>query len=201
MGPLHGLPTLHKDLQPTNGIRTTFGSRIFRDFIPEQDFAAGRASEPPARSCWAETNTPEFGAGSQTYNEVFGATLNPFDTTKTCGGSSGGAAVSLACHMVPIADGTDLGGSLRNPASFCNVVGLRPSQGRVRVRPAAGACELSVEGPIKARSRGGSCFLLFGNGGDPIRPSHNHWAGDFKGVRIALVERSSGGIPHRPTRA
>ena len=91
-----------------------------------------------SRSCWANPTLPEFGAGSQTYNEVFGATLNPFDTAKTCGGSSGGAAVSLACHMVPIADGTDLGGSVRNPASFCNVVGLRPTAGRVPVQPFRG---------------------------------------------------------------
>ncbi len=82
-----------------------------------------------------KTNTPEFGAGSQTFNQVFGATRNPYDPTKTCGGSSGGAAVALACGMVPLADGSDLGGSLRNPASFCNVVGFRPSPGRVPSHP------------------------------------------------------------------
>src|SRR5213076_384656 len=96
-----------------------------------------------------KTNTPEFGAGSQTYNEVFGATLNPYDPSKTCGGSSGGAAVALACGMLPLADGTDLGGSLRNPASFCNVVGLRPSAGRVPNWPSISAWfNLAVVGPM-----------------------------------------------------
>src|SRR5579863_128649 len=151
LGPLHGLPTAHKDLQPTRGIRTTFGCRAFKDFVPGEDSLLVERVRSAGAIMLGKTNTPEFGAGSQTDNEVFGATLNPWDTTKTCGGSSGGAAVSLACHMVPIADGTDLGGSLRNPASFCNVVGLRPSPGRVPVRPVAGACELGVEGPM-ARS-------------------------------------------------
>ena len=96
-----------------------------------------------------KTNTPEFGAGSQTYNEVFGETLNPYDLTKTCGGSSGGAAVALACGMIPIADGGDFGGSLRNPASFCNVVGFRPSPGRVPSWPTEAAWfPLQVQGPM-----------------------------------------------------
>src|SRR5207247_4861678 len=96
-----------------------------------------------------KTNTPEVGAGSQTYNEVFGATLNPYDPSKTCGGSSGGAAVALACGMLPLADGSDLGGSLRNPASFCNVVGFRTAPGRVPVYPAQIAWSpLSVQGPM-----------------------------------------------------
>src|SRR5262249_56827185 len=96
-----------------------------------------------------KTNTPEFGAGSQTFNPVFGATLNPYDHSKTCGGSSGGAAVALACGMVPIADGSDMGGSLRNPASFCGVVGLRPSPGRVPSWPAAEAgSTVSLGGPV-----------------------------------------------------
>jgi amidase len=151
LGPLHGLPTAHKDLQPTKGIRTTFGSRIFQDFVPAEDSLLVERVKFAGAIMLGKTNTPEFGAGSQTYNDVFGPTLNPWDRTKTCGGSSGGGAVALACHMVPIADGTDLGGSLRNPASFCNVVGLRPSPGRVPVRPAIGSCPLSVEGPM-ARS-------------------------------------------------
>src|SRR4029079_18764364 len=95
------------------------------------------------------TNTPEFGNGSQTFNQVFGATLNPYDINKTCGGSSGGAAVALACGMLPIADGSDTGGSLRNPANYCNVVGLRPSAGRVPSYPAGMALStLSVQGPM-----------------------------------------------------
>src|SRR5262245_56540221 len=131
VGPLHGLPVAHKDLVETAGIRTTRGSPFYRDYVPTQDdFIVQRIKRAGAVTL-GKTNTPEFGAGSQTFNTVFGATRNPYDRTKTCGGSSGGAAVSLACGMVPIADGSDTGGSLRNPASFCNVVGFRPSPGRV----------------------------------------------------------------------
>jgi amidase len=179
LGPLHGLPTAHKDLQPTKGIRTTFGSRIFQDFIPDQDSLLVERVRAAGAILLGKTNTPEFGAGSQTYNELFGPTLNPFDPTKTCGGSSGGAAVSLACRMVPIADGTDLGGSLRNPASFCNVVGLRPTPG---------ARELSVEGPM-ARSVADIAFyfsVLTGSGSVLSR--------DFHGVRIAWW-KDLGGVP------
>jgi amidase len=131
VGPLHGLPVAHKDLVPTGGIRTTFGSRIFEDHVPEENALIVERLKGAGAITLGKTNTPEFGAGSQTYNEVFGETLNPYDPTRTCGGSSGGAAVALACGMLPIADGSDMGGSLRNPASFCNVVGFRPSPGRV----------------------------------------------------------------------
>ncbi len=134
-GPLHGLPVAHKDLVPTKGIRTTFGSPIFADFIPDEDALLVERLRAAGAITVGKTNTPEFGAGSQTFNEVFGATRNPFDTEMTCGGSSGGAAVALSTGMVPLADGSDMGGSLRNPASFCNVVGLRPSPGRVAVWP------------------------------------------------------------------
>src|SRR5881296_216787 len=112
-GPLFGLPVAHKDLVPTKGIRTTFGSPIYRDYIPEQDALLVERLRAAGAVTIGKTNTPEFGAGSQTFNEVFGRTLNPYDPTKTCGGSSGGAAVALACGMVPIADGSDTGGSLR----------------------------------------------------------------------------------------
>ena len=135
VGPLHGLPVAHKDLALTRGIRTTFGSLVYEDFVPEEDDLIVERLRRAGAITVGKTNTPEFGAGSQTYNEVFGETLNPYDTTKTCGGSSGGAAVALACGMVPIADGSDMGGSLRNPASFCNVVGFRPSLGRVTSWP------------------------------------------------------------------
>src|SRR3984957_17511596 len=131
IGPLHGLPIAHKDLQPTNGIRTTFGSPIYRDFVPAQDSLLVERLRHAGAIVVGKTNTPEFGAGSQTFNPVFGATLNPYDLTRTCGGSTGGGAVALACGMVPIANGSDMGGSLRNPPNFCNVVGIRPSPGRV----------------------------------------------------------------------
>jgi amidase len=192
LGPLHGLPTVHKDLQPTKGIRTTFGSRLFKKFVPDQDSLLVERVRSAGAILLGKTNTPEFGAGSQTYNEVFGATLNPFDTTKTCGGSSGGAAVSLACHMVPIADGTDVGGSLRNPASFCNVVGLRPSPGRVPVRPAIGLSPFGVEGPM-ARSTADLAFY-FAALAEPDPSFLQPLERDFKGTRVAWW-KDLGGIP------
>src|SRR4051812_22838873 len=131
MGVLHGLPVAHKDLMETRGIRTTFGSPLYKDNVPtENDIVVERMQRAGAITI-GKTNTPEFGSGSQTFNKVFGATLNPYDLTKTCGGSSGGAAVALACGLAPVASGSDTGGSLRNPAAFCNVVGFRPSIGRV----------------------------------------------------------------------
>ena len=129
--PLHGIPVAHKDLVETAGIRTTFGSPIHKDYVPSNDALIIQRWKAAGAVTIGKTNTPEFGAGSQTFNEVFGATLNPYDLSKTCGGSSGGAAVGLACGFFPLADGSDTGGSLRNPAAFCNVVGLRPSAGRV----------------------------------------------------------------------
>ncbi len=148
-GPLHGLPIAHKDLVATAGVRTTGGSPIFADVVPDADDLLVVRARHAGAVLLGKTNTPEFGAGSHTFNPVFGATRNPYDLQKTCGGSSGGAAVALACGMVPIADGSDLGGSLRNPASFCNVVGLRPSPGRVPSWPTTNAWQdLSVEGPM-----------------------------------------------------
>lgn len=131
LGALHGLPVAHKDLMETRGIRTTFGSPLYRDYIPTEDDIVVERMRRAGAITLGKTNTPEFGAGSQTFNKVFGATHNPYDLTKTCGGSSGGAAVALACGLVPVASGSDAGGSLRNPAAFCNVVGFRPSIGRV----------------------------------------------------------------------
>jgi amidase len=131
LGLLHGLPVAHKDLELTAGIRTTMGSPLFSDFVPTEDGLVVQRMRAAGAVTIGKTNTPEFGAGSQTFNPVFGVTRNPYDTGTTCGGSSGGAAVALATGMVSIADGSDMGGSLRNPASFCNIVGLRPSYGRV----------------------------------------------------------------------
>ena len=126
-GLLHGIPIPHKDLVTTKGIRTTFGSTLFRENVPStNDYIIDRMQGAGAISI-GKTNVPEFGAGSHTFNRVFGPTNNPFDLERTCGGSSGGAAVALATHMAVLADGSDLGGSLRNPASFCNVIGFRPS--------------------------------------------------------------------------
>ncbi len=195
-GLLHGLPIAHKDLQLTKGIRTTFGSRIFRDFVPDLDSPLVECIRNAGAITIGKTNTPEFGAGSQTYNEVFGVTLNPFDLTRTCGGSSGGAAVSLACHMLPIADGTDLGASLRNPAAFCNVVGFRPSEGLVPagVVPPFKAAPFNVEGPM-APSVADVAFFFSAIIDDPGHPPPLER--DFKGVRVAWWN-DLGGIPVDP---
>lgn len=119
LGLLHGLPVVHKDLFETAGIRTTFGSLIMKDNVPTRDAIIVERINKAGAITLGKSNTPEYGTGSQTFNAVFGSTKNPYDLTKTCGGSSGGAAVSLACGLAPIADGSDSGGSLRNPASFC----------------------------------------------------------------------------------
>ena len=157
-GVLHGLPVAHKDLVDTAGIRTTRGSPFYRDYVPTRDALLVTRIRAAGAVTVGKTNTPEFGAGSQTFNTIFGATRNPYDLTKTCGGSSGGAAVALACGMVPIADGSDTGGSLRNPAAFCNVVGFRPSPGRVP-RESSSWSPLSVSGPM-ARSVGDVALFL-----------------------------------------
>jgi amidase len=147
--PLFGLPVAHKDLVLTRGIRTTFGSTLHADFVPRTDDLIVERMRAAGAVCLGKTNTPEFGAGSQTFNRVFGATLNPCNRRLTCGGSSGGAAAALGAHLVPIADGSDLGGSMRNPAAFCGVLGLRPTPGRVPVHPQRNPWfDLSVQGPM-----------------------------------------------------
>lgn len=207
IGPLHGLPIAHKDLALTKGVRTTFGSPIYKDFIPDQDALIVERLHAAGALMLGKTNTPEFGAGSQTYNEVFGVTLNPYDLSKTCGGSSGGAAVALACGMLPIADGSDMGGSLRNPASFCNIVGFRPSLGRVPSWPNLAAWDsLSVDGPMARTVQDVALMLSAIAGPDPRSPIAMTEPGsiftqplarDFKGMRIAW-SRDLGGMPVDP---
>lgn len=203
-GPLAGLPVAHKDLIPTKGIRTTFGSPIFKDFVPDADAIVVERLRKAGAITIGKTNTPEFGAGSQTFNTVFGATRNPYDLARTCGGSSGGAAAALACGLIPIADGTDLGGSLRNPASFCNVVGLRPSPGRVPNWPSPSAWfHLGVAGPMARTVQDVALVLSAIAGPDARAPISLQAPGltfarplarDFKGVRIAW-SRDLGGLP------
>jgi amidase len=203
LGPLHGLPIAHKDLIETAGIRTTYGSPIYKDNVPSSDAILVERVRDAGAICLGKTNTPEFGAGSQTFNAVFGATKNPYDVTKTCGGSSGGAAVALACGMVPIASGSDTGGSLRNPAAFCSVVGLRPAPGRVASAAKGNAWQtLSVSGPM-ARTVADVALLLSAMAGpDPRCPisiceSPARFAEslnrDFKGTRVAWF-RNLGGV-------
>ncbi|WP_406316923.1 amidase [Streptosporangium sp. NBC_01639] len=148
-GPLHGLPVAHKDLTDTAGIRTTYGSPLFADHVPDTDSPIVRRMREAGAITIGKTNTPEFGTGSHTVNKLFGATRNPYDLSKSAGGSSGGAAAALATGMTALADGSDMGGSLRNPASFCNVVGLRPTPGRVPApSPTAAWFTLGVPGPM-----------------------------------------------------
>ena len=131
MGPLHGFPHAVKDLQAVKGIRMTLGSPILKDFVPAADGLMVERLRSAGAIFIGKTNTPEFGLGSHTYNTVYGATHNAYDLTRSAGGSSGGAAVSLALRMLPVADGSDYGGSLRNPAGWNGVFGFRTSIGRV----------------------------------------------------------------------
>jgi len=206
LGTLHGLPTAVKDLTVTKGIRTTFGSPIFKDNIPDQDAISVERTKKAGAVIIGKTNTPEFGAGSNTFNPLFGATLNPYDISKTCGGSSGGAGVSLATRMLPIADGTDLGGSLRNPANFNNVVGFRPSPGRVPSIAPLGWSTLSVAGPMARTVEDVALFLSVLAGPDNRSPISIEQPGsiysnsldrDFPEVRIAYVP-DLGGLPVDP---
>ena len=204
LGPLHGLPVAHKDLVPTKGIRTTFGSPIFQDFVPEEDALLVERIRNAGGISLGKTNTPEFGAGSQTFNQVFGVTKNPYDLSKTCGGSSGGAAVSVACRMLPFADGSDLGGSLRNPTNFCNVVGFRPSVGRVPSWPnEAGWNSFAVDGPIARTVEDCALLLSVLAGPDARSPICLPESGavfqqslerNLKGIRIAW-SADLGGLP------
>ena len=160
IGPLHGVPVSIKDLTLTAGIRTTWGSKIYEHFVPEEDALSVQRLKAAGAIIMGKTNTPEFGAGANTYNAVFGATRNPWKLSYTCGGSSGGSAVALACGLGPLATGSDLGGSLRIPASFCGVVGFRTSAGLVPIYPSAvGWDTLAVEGPM-ARTVGDTALML-----------------------------------------
>lgn len=159
-GPLHGLPIAFKDLEDAVGFPTTYGSPVFRDNYPERDALIVERLKAAGAIGIGKTNVPELGLGSHTFNNVFGATRNPYDLTKSAGGSSGGAGAALACGMLPIADGSDMGGSLRNPGNFNNVVGFRVSPGLVPSWPTkAPWIGLSVKGPM-ARTVGDAALLL-----------------------------------------
>ena len=169
MGPLHGLPIAHKDTTDTKGIRTTRGSPIYRDHVPTENALIVERLQAAGAIAIGKTNVPEFGAGSQTFNTLFGATRNPYDLSKTPGGSSGGAAAALATGMHPIADGSDLGGSLRNPGGYCNVVGFRPSPGRVpKIGSKTAWFDMSVYGPL-ARTVGDVALLMSAIAGADLR--------------------------------
>ncbi len=205
MGPMHGFPHAVKDLQPVKGVVSTSGSPIFRGFVPTADsIMVGRLRRAGAIII-GKTNTPEFGLGSHTYNTVYGTTLNPYDRTRSAGGSSGGAAVALALRMLPLADGSDFGGSLRNPAAWNNVLGFRPSFGRI---PVAGdeiwLPGMSVNGPM-ARTVPDLAMLFGVQGGRDERAPlsmeaksfdlGNQLSVDLKGKRVGWLGDFGGVTP------
>src|SRR5256885_3352323 len=207
LGPLHGLPVGVKDLHETNGLRTTFGSPLHKNYVPDFDCRVVQREKEAGAIVIGKTNVPEFGLGSQTFNPVFGPTRNPYDLSKTCGGSTGGGAVALACGMVPLADGSDMGGSLRNPPNFCNVVGIRPSPGRVPNVPSQlGWFTLSVPGPVARNVTDCAFFLSVLAGYDHHSPISIEQDGaqfaqalgarSFKGVRVAMFHDL--GLPWEP---
>jgi amidase len=207
LGPLHGVPVGVKDLHETAGIRTTYGSPLHRGFIPDFDCRVVQREKAAGAIVIGKTNVPEFGLGSQTFNPVFGPTRNPYDLTKTCGGSTGGGAVALACGMVPLADGSDMGGSLRNPPNFCNVVGIRCSPGRVPNVPTnLGWFTLSVPGPVARNVTDCAFFLSVLAGYDHHSPISIEQSGEqfakplagrsLKGVRVAMFKDL--GLPWEP---
>lgn len=205
IGPLHGLPVAHKDLVETAGIRTTRGSPYYKDYVPTTDALIVKRLRAAGAITIGKTNTPEFGAGSNTFNPVFGATHNPFDLSRTVGGSSGGAACALTCNLVPIADGSDTGGSLRNPAAWNNIVGFRPSPGRVPDDDGSWS-PLSTAGPM-ARSVADVALFLSAMAGfyapDPTALPDDpaqfraSLAKSEKGARIAWFT-NMGGLPFEP---
>ena len=200
--PLHGIPVIHKDLFDTKDVRTTYGSPIYADHIPDRNALIVDRLKKAGAISLGKSNTPEFGAGSQTFNQVFGRTLNPYDLSRTCGGSSGGAAVSLAAGMTALADGSDMGGSLRNPANFCNVVGLRTAAGRVPTRGGSRQ-NLSVQGPMGRTVEDVALMLSVIAGPDPSSPIALETSGEifdqpldrnFTGTKIAWSD-DLGGLP------
>ncbi len=178
VGPLAGLPVGIKDVTPVAGLRTTYGSPLYKDHVPTEDALVVERLRAAGAIILGKTNCPEFAAGGNTFNEVFGRTRNPWDPTKSAGGSTGGGAAALATGMIALAEGTDLGGSLRIPASFCGVVGLRPSVGLVPTHPADWVWDtLQVTGPM-ARTAGDVALMLQAiAGASPFAPLGQPTAG------------------------
>jgi len=205
MGVLHGVPHAVKDLQPVKGIRTTQGSPIFKDFVPTADSLMVERLRSAGAIFIGKTNTPEFGLGSHTFNPVYGPTRNAYDQSRSAGGSSGGAAVALALRMVPFADGSDYGGSLRNPAGWNNVCGFRTSIGRVPYdRRDAWLPSMSVQGPMARNVRDLALLLSVQAGYDtrvPLSidgdgtPFLRNLESQCKGKRIAWGSDLSGKTP------
>ena len=208
MGPLHGFPHAVKDLQAVKGIRSTQGSPILKDFIPAADGLMVERLRKSGVIFIGKTNTPEFGLGSHTYNPVYGTTRNAYDQSRSAGGSSGGAAVSLALRMLPVADGSDYGGSLRNPAGWNNVVGFRTSIGRVpNDARDVWLPSIGVTGPMARNVTDLALLLSVQAGYDPRAPLSMDGDGAifqaplekaFKGKRIAWAGDFKGFTPYEP---
>lgn len=206
VGPMHGLPQAIKDIVPVRGIRSTFGSPLFADNIPEIESIFVTRMRAAGAIFIGRTNVPEFGLGSHTYNPLFGPTRNAWDPSRSAGGSSGGAAVAIALRLLPFADGSDMGGSLRNPAAFNNVLGFRPSQGRIPQWPREEAFlkQLVTDGPM-ARSADDLALLLSVQSGYDARAPlsldgtvpdwHDQLQRDFSGARIGWLGDLGGRIP------
>jgi amidase len=204
IGPLHGLPFAVKDTHATAGWRTTYGSPLYADHVPDHDDLIVERIRRAGVVLLGKTNVPEFAAGSHTFNTVFGTTRNPHDPSRSAGGSSGGAAAALAAGMVPLADGSDMGGSLRNPASFCGVVGLRPSLGRVPTWPTGNQWETTSVGGPMARTVDDVALLLSVIAGpdprvplalgDPGRTFAPPVIGDLSGLRVGFSPDLGGAI-------
>ncbi|MGW2768462.1 amidase [Streptomyces sp. NPDC001275] len=205
LGPLHGLPIAFKDTHLTRGMRTTHGSPLFAEHVPHEDELLVQRIQGAGAIRIGKTNVPEFAAGSHTFNPVFGATRNPYDMTRSAGGSSGGAAAALAAGFQPLADGSDMGGSLRNPASFCNVVGLRPTPGRVPSHPSGNLWDtLGVAGPMGRTVADTALLLSVMAGPDPRVPISLDEPGagfraslgrNIAGLRVAFAPDLGGRVP------
>lgn len=209
MGWMHGLPHAVKDLALTAGIRTTSGSSILKDYVPTADAVMVERIKRAGAIIIGKTNTPEFGLGSQTYNPVYGTTLNAYDQTKCAGGSSGGAAVALALNMLPVADGSDMGGSLRNPAAYNNVYGFRPTAGRIPFAPTGESFvqQLGYEGPMARTVKDLAMLLSVQAGYDARAPLSiaqdpamftGSLERDWKGTRVAWLGDWNGHLPMEP---
>jgi len=202
-GLLAGLPVGIKDVTPVAGLRTTFGSPVYRDYVPSEDALVVRRLRDAGAVILGKTNCPEFAAGGNTFNDVFGHTRNPWDPTKSAGGSTGGGAVALATGMIALAEGTDLGGSLRIPSSFCGLVGLRPSVGLVPTHPTDWVWDtLQVTGPMGRTAEDVALMLQAISGPSVYSPLSHPVAGrDFvaaarapvgEGLRVAYCPDSAG---------
>ncbi len=206
-GWLHGLPLAVKDLCATAGLRTTFGSPLFADFVPAKDDLLAARMRAAGAIFIGKTNTPEWGHGSHSFNPVFGATKNPYDLALTAGGSSGGAAAALAARLVPVADGSDMMGSLRNPAAFCNIYGFRPSWGLVPADAEGDThlATLATEGPMGRTVEDVARLLAIQAGENPEvpfgRPTEDYVAGldrDIRGLRIGWLGDWGGAYAMEP---